>query len=75
MININDPENQTENAEKYLHNVSPYQNTRDEVNRVQILPFDLNSFKFLIQFILSGLLLLIPSLADYIEDFKKLFGL
>ena len=75
LIDINDPEKQTENAEKYSHNVSPYQNTRDEVNRMQVWPFDWNSFKFLIQFTLSGLLLLVPSHADYVEVFKKLFGL
>jgi hypothetical protein len=75
LIDINDPEKQTENAEKYSHNVSPYQNTRDEVNRMQVWPFDWSSFKFLIQFTLSGLLLLVPSLVDYVEVFKKLFGL
>ena len=73
MIDINDPEKQTEDAEKYSHNVSPDQNTRDEVNRMQIWPFDLNFFKFLIQFILSGLLLLVPPLETYIEVFRKLF--
>jgi hypothetical protein len=73
LIDINDPQKQTENAEKYSNHASPYQNTRDEINRMQIWPFDLNSSKFIIQFTLSGLLLLVPSLADYIEVFRKLF--
>jgi hypothetical protein len=74
LIDINDPEKQTENAEKYFHNVSPYQNTRDEVNRMQVWPFDSESFKFIIQFTLSGLLLLVPSLAIPIEVIKKSLG-
>ena len=75
LIDINDSEKQTENAEKYSHNVSPYQNTRDEVNRMQIWPFDMDSFKFIIQFTLSGILLLVPSLSEYIEGIRKLLGL
>jgi len=75
LIDINDPEKQTENAEKYSHNVSPYQNTRDEVKRMQIWPFDLNSFKFIIQFTLAGISLLLPSHEGFIEEFRKLFGL
>ena len=75
MIDINDPEKQTENAEKYSHNVSPYQNTRDEVNRMQIWSFDMDSFKFMIQFTLAGISLLVPSQKWLIEEFRKLFGL
>lgn len=75
LINVNDPEKQTENAEKYSHNVSPYQNTRDEVNRMQIWPFDQNSFKFIIQFALAIIsLLLQPSFEGFIGFIKGLIN-
>jgi hypothetical protein len=64
IIDIHDPDRESELSEIYNKNASPYKDVRDEINNIQVWPFDYNTFKFIIQFSLTTISLLFITFPD-----------